>query len=202
MSLKTAEELKSAHEWEFILLYQWAEDHSQLTYSHYLNHCISMYQEVILSLNVKPFTVTDDMINSLNDILMSEKDEEEIDNTENNWSNNRRAFTVLRMRLKDTVKSSALCEVLRWNQLISVSDLYDADDDPYKDTIIFCYISSEKSSHIHHSHDDEAKSHQRKGDAVLYWIDMIENEQFNLLFVNVKEGYMKSAAVNTQDRNM
>ena len=37
---------------------------------------------------------------------------------------------------------------------------------------------------------------------MLYRIDMIENSQLNLLFVNIKDEYMKSAAVNTQGRDI
>ena len=113
---------------------------------------------------------------SLNDIFMSEKKDEEADKTEDTWSNNSKASAVLKLELRDTAESSALCGILRWNQPVSLSDLYDSDDDVYKDTIIFQYISSEKLSWIHHPHNDEAKAHRKKDDAVLYWIDMIENE--------------------------
>ena len=113
---------------------------------------------------------------SLNDILISEKNDEDTDNTDDIWSNNSKVFTVLKLKLRNTAESSALCRVLKWNQLILLSDLYDSDDDAYKDMIIFCYILSEKSLWIHHSHNDEVKLHKKKSNVILYWIDMIEND--------------------------
>ena len=142
------------------------------------------------------------MTTSLKDILMSEEEDEDADNTEDTWSNNSKALTVLKLKLRNTAESSALCGVLRWNQPVPLSDPYNSDDDVYKDMTVFRYISSEKPSWIHHPHNDEAKIHRKKGDAVLYWIDMIENGQLNLLFIDMKEGYVKPAAVNTQRRDM
>ena len=133
---------------------------------------------------------------------MSEKDNEEADKTDDTWSNNSKVSAVLKLKLRDTAESSALCSILRWNQSVSLSDLYDLNDDVYKDTIIFWYISSEKLPWIHHPHNNEAKAHRKKSDAVLHWIDMIENGQSNLLFIDMKRGYMKLTAVDTQGRNM
>ena len=44
---------------------------------------------------------------------MSEENDEESDNTEDTWSNNKKAPAVPRMKLRDTAESSALCRILR-----------------------------------------------------------------------------------------
>ena len=107
------------------------------------------------------------------------------------------------MKLRDTAVSSALCRVLKYNQPVSLLTDFDSDDDLYKNITAFCYISSKKPSCIHHSHNEKVKPHRKvRRDPVLYRIDMVENGQPNLLFMNVKGGYMKSAAVNTEGRDM
>ena len=83
-----------------------------------------------------------------------------------------------------------------------MSDNFNYDDDLYKNITAFCYISSEKPSCIHRPHNEKVKPHKKVKDLMLYRIDMIENSQSNLLFMNMRGGYMKSAAVNTEGRDM
>ena len=116
--------------------------------------------------------------------------------------NNAKAPPVPRMEPRDTAVSSALCGVLRYNQPVPLPADFDHDDDPYKNTTPFRYVFSEKPPRIHRPHDEEAKPHRKAGHKVLYRIDMVENGQPNLLFVDVKGGYVEPAAVDTQGRDM
>ena len=116
------------------------------------------------------------MIISLDDILMSDDEEDELaDKTDNMWLNNVKSSAVLWMKVRDTTVSSVLCKVLKYNQPVSLLTDFDSENDLYMNTTAFQYIFSEKSSRIHHSHNEEAKSHRRADNKVLYKIDMIEN---------------------------
>ena len=106
------------------------------------------------------------------------------------------------MKVRDTAVSSVLCKVLKYNQPVLLSTDFDSENDLYINTTAFQYIFSEKPSRIHCSHNEEAKSHRRADDKVLYRIDMIKNGQLNLLFMNIKGDYIKSAAVDTEGRDM
>ena len=134
---------------------------------------------------------------------MSDDEENELVNkTGDTWLNNVKSSAVLWMKVRNTAVSSALCRVLKYNQPVSLSTDFNSEDDLYVNTTAFQYIFSEKPLRIHRPHNEEAKSHRRADDKVLYKIDMIKNEQLNLLFMNIKDDYMKPAAVDTEGRDM
>ena len=156
-----------------------------------------------ISLKTSTHVTTFIMIISLDDILMSDDEKDELaDKTGDTWSNNVKSSAVLWMKVRDTAVSSVLCKVMKYNQPVLLSTDFDSEDDSYVNTTAFQYIFSEKPSRIHHLHNEEAKSHRMADDKVLYRIDMIENGQLNLLFMNIKDDYMKFTAVDTEGKDM